>query len=67
MRDYIITIRDDADPDGMHRLVKSAVPLTRCRDCRRAERYGGELVCKLKSCAWYAVDADGYCSQGEPR
>ena len=43
------------------------VAVTRCRDCRRAERYGGELVCKLKSCAWYAVDADGFCSQGEPR
>lgn len=41
--------------------------IVRCRDCAKAERYGGELVCKLKSCAWYAVDADGYCSQGEPR
>ena len=43
------------------------VHVTRCRDCAKSEGYGGELVCKLKSRAWYAVEPDGYCSQGEPR
>ena len=58
----------DTASDGLKTPAKAdLVAVTRCRDCRRAERYGGELVCKLKSCAWYAVDADGFCSQGVQR
>lgn len=34
MSEYIISIRDEADPDGWHRLTKPAEPLVRCRDCR---------------------------------
>ena len=34
MSEYIITVHDDADPDGGHRLTKPAEPLVRCRDCK---------------------------------
>lgn len=64
MSEYIITVRDEADPDGWYRLTKPAEPLVRCRDCKRW----------IDDCEWNRFfndpeidEPDGFCAWGEPK
>ncbi len=41
--------------------------IVRCRDCEKAGDYDGRLVCRLRECAYYATEADGYCHRGVRR
>ncbi len=78
MSEYIITVRDEADPDGWHRLTKPAEPLVRCRDCKFGR--AGEVLMdggwKFGDCtnphfkgSIHAcnVTGNGFCAWAEPR
>ena len=64
MSEYIITVRDDADPDGWHRLTKPAEPLVRCRDCRH---YTDDDMEYCRYCGSWCeqVEPDGFCWNAE--
>ena len=71
MSEYIISIRDEADPDGWHRLTKPAEPIVRCRDCthfRENLKFGDSYTwCAESAVSGRLTPPDGYCWRGERR